>query len=66
MTDYFTAYYFRTSENRITERQRKELTVFNNNYEKYHKYQTEHKIHYWLPPITVLPPQDNSITDLYI
>ena len=62
MTDY----YFRAYRNRVTERQDKELTALDENQPRFHKYQTEYRFHGWLPPITVSPPRDNSITDLYI
>ena len=64
-----TNYYFRefkVGPNQVTARKCKELTALGHNHEKYHKYQTEYKFHGWIPPITVLPPRDNSITDIYI
>ena len=53
-------------KNRVTERQDRELTVLDESHPKFHKYQTEYKIHHWMPPAIISPPRDNSIEDLII
>ena len=60
MIDYYLKI---TTSNKINDRQRRELEALDNS-SHYHKYQTEYKIHCWIPPITVLPPQDTSIEGL--
>jgi len=55
MTNYFTAH------DKLSDRQRKELLALNRANPQYHKYQREYKVHCWVPPMTVLPPDDNSI-----
>tara|TARA_R110002167_G_scaffold103168_3_gene267145 strand:+ start:912 stop:1094 length:183 start_codon:yes stop_codon:yes gene_type:complete len=60
MTDYFIA------QNKITLRQHNELAVMDYNFNIHHKYQTEYKVHCWIPPITEIPPRDSSIEDLII
>ena len=45
----------------------KEVSTVNYNYKylknnpRYGKYYEEYKVHCWVPPLTVLPPQDYSI-----
>jgi len=64
-----TNYYFRewkTGPRGVTARQNRELAALDENHPRFHKYQTEYKFHGYLPPATLLPPRDNSITDIYI
>ena len=64
-----TNYYFRewkTGPRGVTARQNRELAALDENQPRFHKYQTEYKFHGYLPPATLLPPRDNSITDIYI
>jgi len=62
-----TNYYIKSAMScEIKDRHHRELQALDNNYDHYHKYQTEYKIHYWLPPVTLEPPRDNSIEDLTI
>jgi hypothetical protein len=60
MTDYYLKI---TTSNKINDRQHRELEALDN-ISQYRKYQTEYKIHCWVPPITILPPQDTSIEGL--
>jgi hypothetical protein len=63
MTNY---YLHKILKNEIKYRHHKQLQALDNNYNHYHKYQTEYKIHHWLPPVTLEPPRDSSIEDLII
>ncbi|MAH45307.1 hypothetical protein CMI37_05735, partial [Candidatus Pacearchaeota archaeon] len=61
MTDY--SIYF-IAQDEFSDRQRRELCALDRDGPQFHKYQTEYKVHCWVPPITVLPPQDTSIEGL--
>ena len=65
MRKYSVRYYLPIRHNKITARQHKELCVLDTDYPQYHKYQREYKVHCWIPPVTVLPPDDNSIKNDY-
>ena len=61
-----TNYYHIQIKNKIKYRHRKELEALDTNCSIYHKYQTEYKIHHWIPPVTLEPPRDSSIEGLII
>jgi hypothetical protein len=65
MKIYNIRYYLPISSNKTSARQNKELRALDTNRPQYHKYQREYKVHCWMPPITVLPPDDNSIRNDY-
>ena len=62
MTDYYLKI---TTSSKINDRQHKELEALDDS-GQYHKYQTEYKIHHWVPPVTEIPPRDSSIEGLII
>jgi|10_taG_2_1085330.scaffolds.fasta_scaffold09486_6 hypothetical protein len=62
MIDYFREW--KTGPRNVTARQNRELEFLDENHPRFCKYQTEYKVHCWLPPATVLPPQDTSIEGL--
>ena len=59
-------YLHKILKNEIKYRHHKQLQALDNNFDHYHKYQTEYKIHHWLPPVTLEPPRDSSIEGLII
>ena len=60
-------YYLREHfSNRISARQEKQLLALDHNWNRFHKYQTEHVVHGELPPLEIFPPRDNSIEGLII